>query len=101
MNTYARERALGLAPSGWTTRLLVAALLLGLAFAACVPSVCAFQDAQDSQQPAPSGAPQAPQYTPQTPDQLQQLVAPIALYPDSLVAQVLAASTFPAQVVEA
>jgi hypothetical protein len=32
---------------------------------------------------------------------LQQLVAPIALYPDSLVAQVLAASTFPEQVVEA
>jgi hypothetical protein len=29
------------------------------------------------------------------------LVAPIALYPDSLVAQVLAASTFPEQVVEA
>jgi hypothetical protein len=32
---------------------------------------------------------------------LDQLVAPIALYPDSLVAQVLAASTFPEQVVEA
>jgi hypothetical protein len=32
---------------------------------------------------------------------LDQLVAPIALYPDSLVAQVLAASTFPAQIVEA
>jgi hypothetical protein len=32
---------------------------------------------------------------------LQQLVAPIALYPDSLVAQILAASTFPEQIVEA
>ena len=31
-------------------------------------------------------------------EELQQLVAPIALYPDSLVAQVLAASTFPDQV---
>jgi hypothetical protein len=40
-------------------------------------------------------------YTQQTPEQLQQLVAPIALYPDSLVAQILAASTFPEQVVEA
>ena len=29
----------------------------------------------------------------QTPEQLQQLGAPIALYPDELVAQVLAAST--------
>jgi hypothetical protein len=32
---------------------------------------------------------------------LDQLVAPIALYPDSLVAQILAASTFPAEAVEA
>jgi hypothetical protein len=37
----------------------------------------------------------------QTPEQLQQLVAPIALYPDALVAQILAASTYPDQVVEA
>jgi hypothetical protein len=101
MNNCARERASGLATSGWNTRLLVAALVLGLAFVACVQSVSAFQDAQDSQQPAQNGAPQGPQYTPQTPDQLQQMVAPIALYPDSLVAQVLAASTFPAQIVEA
>jgi hypothetical protein len=34
-------------------------------------------------------------------DQLEQLVAPIALYPDTLVAQVLAASTYPAQVADA
>jgi hypothetical protein len=32
---------------------------------------------------------------------LQQLVAPIALYPDALVAQILAASTYPTQIVEA
>ena len=37
----------------------------------------------------------------QTPEQLDQLVAPIALYPDALVAQILAASTYPDQVVEA
>ncbi len=48
-----------------------------------------------------AGAAHAPPYAQQTPEQLQQLVAPIALYPDSLVAQVLAASTFPEQVVEA
>lgn len=66
------------------------------------------QDAPDQQAPdqqAPdqqpdSGAP-APAYTQQTPEMLQQLVAPIALYPDSLVAQILAASTYPEQVVEA
>jgi len=33
--------------------------------------------------------------------QLEQLVAPIALYPDTLVAQVLAASTYPGQVADA
>jgi hypothetical protein len=54
--------------------------------------------AQQTNQPAISAPVQAAQ---QTPDQLQQLVAPIALYPDALVAQVLAASTYPAQVVEA
>lgn len=34
-------------------------------------------------------------------EEVQQLVAPIALYPDSLVAQVLAASTNPTEIVEA
>jgi hypothetical protein len=33
--------------------------------------------------------------------ELEQLVAPIALYPDNLVAQILAASTYPDQIVEA
>ncbi len=53
-----------------------------------------------AQAPAPAAAPLPPR-APQTPEQLQQLVAPIALYPDSLVAQILAASTFPEQIVEA
>src|SRR5882757_8827660 len=35
------------------------------------------------------------------PQELQQLVAPIALYPDALVAQILAASTYPTEIVEA
>jgi hypothetical protein len=39
--------------------------------------------------------------TQQTPEELQQLVAPIALYADALVAQILAASTYPTEVVEA
>jgi hypothetical protein len=37
----------------------------------------------------------------QSPQELQQLVAPIALYPDALVAQILAASTYPTEIVEA
>ena len=35
------------------------------------------------------------------PEEIDQLVAPIALYPDSLLAQVLAASTYPLEVVQA
>jgi hypothetical protein len=41
---------------------------------------------------------QLAQMQPLSPDQLTQLVAPIALYPDGLVAQILAASTYPAQI---
>jgi len=35
------------------------------------------------------------------PEELEQLAAPIALYPDSLVAQILVASTYPLDVVQA
>jgi len=77
-------------------RTLAALLPLAVLFASW-PQDLLGQDAQD---PA-MAAPPPPLHAPQTPEQLQQLVAPIALYPDSLVAQILAASTFPEQVVEA
>lgn len=78
---------------------LVSLLSVALLFAT-LPVDAAMQDTQQAPPPAANSAP-APQYTPQTPEQLQQLVAPIALYPDSLVAQILSAATFPEQVVEA
>ena len=37
----------------------------------------------------------------QSTEQLQQLVAPIALYPDALIAQILAVATYPSEIVEA
>jgi hypothetical protein len=40
----------------------------------------------------------AGQGVPATPEELQAIVAPIALYPDALVAQILSAATFPDQV---
>ena len=49
---------------------------------------------QSNEQPPPPPAQQSLQ-------ELQQLVAPIALYPDALVAQILAASTYPTEIVEA
>ncbi|UXW36425.1 DUF3300 domain-containing protein [Xanthomonas oryzae pv. oryzae] len=51
--------------------------------------------------PPPPGAVATPAYTPPTADQLYQLVAPIALFPDKLLAQTLAASVYPDQVVTA
>jgi hypothetical protein len=50
---------------------------------------------------APAQGAPPPPYTQQSPEELQQLVAPIALYPDTLVGQILTAATFPEQVVEA
>src|SRR5258708_40162639 len=41
------------------------------------------------------------QGVPLSAEELQQLVAPIALYPDALVAQILGAATFPDQVAAA
>jgi hypothetical protein len=76
-------------------QILVSPLSLALLFATWPQNLSADQDAETPAQATP------PPYTEQTSEQLQQLVAPIALYPDSLVAQILAASTFPEQVVEA
>jgi hypothetical protein len=46
----------------------------------------------------PASAPVVPAVAPLTADQLDALVAPIALYPDALVAQVLAAASYPDEV---
>jgi hypothetical protein len=92
MNIYGR------APAFSTPRLGVQILfpLVGSALLLVIwpQNLSAYQDARP-----PQAAP--PPYMQGTPEQMQQLVAPIAMYPDSLVAQILAASTFPEQVVEA
>jgi hypothetical protein len=49
---------------------------------------------------APQQVPAVSAY-PLSAEQLDQLVAPIALYPDPLVAQILAAATYPLEIVEA
>ena len=54
-----------------------------------------------AQAPPPPTGPNQRQYTSLPPEQLNRLVAPIALYPDALVAQILAASAYPTQIVEA
>ena len=81
-------------------KILVATMSLALLIAICSEGLSAYQDPgappQDTQAPPPDnrGGPppaqsnQAPPYAQQSPQELQQLVAPIALYPDSLVAQI-------------
>ena len=53
----------------------------------------------------PQDQPPPPQLPPPnqtlTPDQLNDLVAPIALYPDPLLSQIMVASTYPLEVVQA
>src|SRR5882672_3646059 len=76
----------------WTTALLIASIL------SCSHAPAT---AQESVVPAADQAVQGEAVARQTPEQLQQLVAPIALYPDALVAQILAASAYPTEIVEA
>jgi hypothetical protein len=79
-----------------STQVSVSLLSTALWFGTLAQNVQAYQDATAAPQVSHGS-----QYTQQSNEQLQQLVAPIALYPDSLVAQILGASTFPEQVVEA
>ncbi len=51
--------------------------------------------------PTPGGAQEGQSAPAFSAEQLDQLAAPIALYPDPLLAQILMASTYPLEVVEA
>jgi uncharacterized membrane protein YgcG len=65
---------------------------------------CASQASQADTQPAAEVAPPSSSeavQAAQSPEELNQLVAPIALYPDPLVAQIVAAASYPTEVVEA
>ena len=76
--------------------LLIASILSGRFASGCATEVTeAAPESYANAIPAPVPGPQ------QSPEELQQLVAPIALYPDELVAQILAGATYPTQVVEA
>ena len=66
----------------WRLRLVVSTVLLLIGFNSSATAESATQ-------------------APRTAAQLEQLVAPIALYPDALLSQALMASTYPLEVVEA
>jgi hypothetical protein len=79
---------------------LVAAISLPVAMAV---ALFGQEPPPPSDQGPPPGQPgqQPPPAPPLTQDQLENLVAPIALYPDTILSQILAASTYPIEVVEA
>jgi hypothetical protein len=72
-----------------------------LLFAATFAGLCCPALAQAPQED-PSYQPQQPPDGPRmSPQELSNLVSPIALYPDLLLSQVLAASTYPAEITQA
>lgn len=72
------------------------ALFLSCSLSAVFPGKVAFAS-QTDQSVAQPASPVAKQ----SEEELQQLVAPIALYPDALVSQILAGATYPTEIVEA
>ena len=75
-----------------TRRLIAAAAMASTVFLL----VCTGVSAQEPQAAAP-----APAAKPFKEEELASLLAPIALYPDTVVAQILMASTYPLEVIEA
>src|SRR6202045_3846998 len=78
--------------------------LIALALVMATPVAISAQTADNPPAPSTPGDP-ASQSPPSAellkPEQLEAMVAPIALYPDELLANVLAASTYPLEVVQA
>jgi uncharacterized membrane protein YgcG len=62
---------------------------------------CASQAARAETPPLDAAEPLPAPLTQQSTQELEQLLAPIALYPDPLVAQILAGATHPTEIVEA
>ena len=56
--------------------------------------------AADSPVPSPVAS-SPPQTSPMSAEQIDSLIAPVALYPDELVSQILVAATYPLEVVQA
>jgi hypothetical protein len=78
--------------------------LIALALLMATPVAVSAQTTDNPPAPRSSAQPASPQPPGAEllkPEQLEALVAPIALYPDELLANVLAASTYPLEVVQA
>ena len=94
---------------GTNHSVLVIVLTVAVGFGGALAHRAAAQASKPAPAPQSVTAPAAQKATPAQaqnqapkipPDQLDSLVAPIALYPDPLLAQVLAASTYPLEIVQ-
>ncbi len=92
---YSRGGPHGL--GGWRR----AALAVAAGGLGCAMSVAAWPPRRVMAQSTPSAAATAPDEQRLTRPQLEQMLAPIALHPDALLTQVLIASTYPLEVVQA
>src|SRR5580692_12233736 len=72
-----------------------------MSFLLVVMAIPVDANVQTNPQTASPPTSQGEEYALLTPEELDGLVAPIALYPDALVAQVLGAATFPYKIVDA
>ena len=80
-------------------RLSSVAITLAVSLAGPAGARAAQQAPPGSSQPASGGAEPAAEKL--KPEQLEALVAPIALYPDDLLGQALVASTYPLEIIQA
>ena len=83
------------------TMLGIGKILLSLAFLISAPIIAVAQTSETPSGNSPPAAQSQPSDQLLKPAQLEALVAPIALYPDALLANLLAASTYPLEVVQA
>jgi len=91
---------------GTMNALTTACLLLSLAAPAAArpsatPAQAPAQGPGQARTQAPASDKAPAEVTTFSAEQLEQIVAPIALYPDALVAQILMAATYPLEIVEA
>jgi hypothetical protein len=84
---------------GMNRSLLLCSLTLASLLALVQPAVNSQETPPPSAEPATPSAEDQAKAQPFKPEELEQIVAPIALYPDPLLAQVLMASTYPLEIV--
>jgi hypothetical protein len=80
---------------------VIAAVVLGVILTQAAFAQQPEQPSASPSQPAAAQQPEQPPTSPFKSEELDQILAPIALYPDELIAQILTAATYPLEIVMA